>query len=152
MPLLLFEREACAECFGCDLDKVMDVKVVENDNTISVASTFAGHHEEVQYRDYNFLHKAVQEAYEGVNCGYGGLFGAVVVLKDEIVVSYQKVVLQHTIQHLMQRLQPFERHVKSMGGLSLQITRCTLHVSRVPCVLVPCTFLESSHWSMELKL
>ncbi|KAI5054466.1 hypothetical protein GOP47_0030636 [Adiantum capillus-veneris] len=54
-----------------------------------VASTFVGHHEEVQDRDCN------QEAYEGVNCGHGGRFGAVVMLKDEIVVSRHNMVLKY---------------------------------------------------------
>ncbi|KAI5064409.1 hypothetical protein GOP47_0021079 [Adiantum capillus-veneris] len=54
-----------------------------------VASTFAGHHEEVQDRDCN------QEAYEGVNCGHRVLSSAVVMLKDEIVVSCHNMVLKY---------------------------------------------------------
>jgi tRNA(Arg) A34 adenosine deaminase TadA len=49
----------------------------------------------IQDRDYNFLSKAVEEAYEGVNCGHGGPFGAVVVLNDEIVVSCHNMVLEY---------------------------------------------------------
>lgn len=94
------------------------------DETISVASAFPGHQEgmilsvsdatpqlpsafffqilfslgipAVQDRDHKFLTKAVEEAYKGVECGDGGPFGAVVVRKDEIVVSCHNMVLRNT--------------------------------------------------------
>lgn len=66
------------------------------DGTISVASAFAGHHEVVQDRDHKFLSKAVGEAYHGIECGDGGPFGAVVVCKDEVVVSCHNMVLKHS--------------------------------------------------------
>jgi tRNA(Arg) A34 adenosine deaminase TadA len=50
----------------------------------------------IQDRDYKFLSKAVEEAYEGVNCGHGGPFGAVVVQNQEIVVSCHNMVLEYT--------------------------------------------------------
>ncbi|KAE9448099.1 hypothetical protein C3L33_19998, partial [Rhododendron williamsianum] len=50
----------------------------------------------VQDRDHKFLTKAVEEAYKGVECGDGGPFGAVVVCKDEIVVSCHNLVLKNT--------------------------------------------------------
>ena len=37
----------------------------------------------------------MEEAYEGVNCGHGGPFGAVVVLNDDIVVSCHNMVLEY---------------------------------------------------------
>lgn len=50
----------------------------------------------VQDRDHKFLTKAVEEAYKGVECGDGGPFGAVVVCKDEVVVSCHNMVLKNT--------------------------------------------------------
>lgn len=50
----------------------------------------------VQDRDHKFLTKAVEEAYKGVDYGDGGPFGAVVVRKDEVVVSCHNMVLKHT--------------------------------------------------------
>lgn len=50
----------------------------------------------VQDRDHKFLTKAVEEAYEGVECGHGGPFGAVVVRNDEVVVSCHNMVLKNT--------------------------------------------------------
>ena len=37
----------------------------------------------------------MEEAYEGVNCGHGGPFGAVVVLNNDIVVSCHNMVLEY---------------------------------------------------------
>ncbi|KDO37586.1 hypothetical protein CISIN_1g036428mg, partial [Citrus sinensis] len=74
-----------------------EANVVETkDGTISVASAFAAHQEAVQDRDHEFLSKAVEEAYKGVECGDGGPFGAVVVRSDEVVVSCHNMVLKHT--------------------------------------------------------
>jgi len=50
----------------------------------------------VQDRDHQFLTKAVEEAYKGVECGDGGPFGAVVVWNDEVVVSCHNMVLSNT--------------------------------------------------------
>lgn len=50
----------------------------------------------VQDRDHKFLTQAVQEAYNGVDCGDGGPFGAVIVRNDEVVVSCHNMVLTHT--------------------------------------------------------
>ncbi|KAH9322294.1 hypothetical protein KI387_016933, partial [Taxus chinensis] len=73
-----------------------EANVVEsNDGTISVASAFPGHQEAVQDRDLKFLSKAVEEAYNGVNCGHGGPFGAVVVHNDEVVTSCHNMVLKY---------------------------------------------------------
>ena len=50
----------------------------------------------VRDRDHRFLIRAVEEAYEGVECGHGGPFGAVVVRDDEVVVSCHNMVLNNT--------------------------------------------------------
>ena len=49
----------------------------------------------VNERDYGFLSKAVEEAYEGVRCGDGGPFGAVVVKDDQIIVKCHNMVLRN---------------------------------------------------------
>lgn len=46
-------------------------------------------------RDYAYLTKAVEEAYEGVRCGDGGPFGAVVVQNDQVIVSCHNMVLKN---------------------------------------------------------
>lgn len=53
-------------------------------------------HSVVQDRDHEFLTKAVEEAYKGVENGDGGPFGAVVVHNDEVVVSCHNMVLKNT--------------------------------------------------------
>ena len=50
----------------------------------------------VQDRDHKFLTQAVEEAYQGVECGDGGPFGAVVVRNDEVVVSCHNMVRRNT--------------------------------------------------------
>ncbi|KAK8966296.1 hypothetical protein KSP40_PGU011080 [Platanthera guangdongensis] len=47
-------------------------------------------------KDHNFLSKAVEEAYNGVESGDGGPFGAVIVCNDEVVVSCHNMVLHDT--------------------------------------------------------
>lgn len=54
-----------------------------------------GSRTDVQDRDYKFLRKAVEEANEGVECGDGGPFGAVVVQNDQVVVSCHNMVLKN---------------------------------------------------------
>ncbi|KAK8939514.1 hypothetical protein KSP40_PGU003882 [Platanthera guangdongensis] len=47
-------------------------------------------------KDHKFLSKAVEEAYNGVESGDGGPFGAVIVCNDEVVVSCHNMVLHDT--------------------------------------------------------
>lgn len=47
-------------------------------------------------KDNKFLMKAVKEAYKAVESGDGDPFGAVVVCKDEIVVSCHNMISKHT--------------------------------------------------------
>ena len=65
------------------------------DGTISIASAFTGHQEAIQDRDLKFLSKAIEEAYNGVNSGHGGPFGAIVVCNDEIITSCHNMVLKN---------------------------------------------------------
>ncbi|GLJ25041.1 hypothetical protein SUGI_0479270 [Cryptomeria japonica] len=41
-----------------------------------------------------YLSKAVEEVYNGVSCGHGGPFGAVVVCNDEVVAICHNIVLK----------------------------------------------------------
>ncbi|KVI08517.1 hypothetical protein Ccrd_013110 [Cynara cardunculus var. scolymus] len=50
----------------------------------------------IEDRDHKFLTRAVEEAYKGVECGDGWPFGALVVHKDEVVVSCHNMVVEHT--------------------------------------------------------
>ena len=73
-----------------------ETNVVESkDGTISAASAFIGHQEAVQDRDLKFLSKAVEEAYNGVNSGHGGPFGAIVVHNDEVIASCHNMVMMN---------------------------------------------------------
>ena len=69
--------------------------VKPKDGTISAASTFTDHQEAVQDRDLKFLSKVVEEAYNGVNSGHGGPFGAIVVCNDEVITSCHNMVLKN---------------------------------------------------------
>ncbi|KAH7442770.1 hypothetical protein KP509_02G000900 [Ceratopteris richardii] len=113
------------------MDDTVDVKVLDNENTISVASTFAGHHEEIEDRDHSFLQKAVEKAYDGVNCGHGGPFGAVVVLKDEIVVSCHNMVLEYTNPTAHAEVTAIREACKKLGRMEL--SDCEMYASREPC-------------------
>lgn len=105
--------------------------VLEKDNTISIASTFPGHHEAIQDRDYNFLSKAVEEAYEGVNCGHGGPFGAVVVLNDEVVVSCHNMVLEYSDPTAHAEVTAVREACKKLGRIEL--SDCEMYSSCEPC-------------------
>lgn len=113
------------------MDETVELTVLENDNTISVASTFPGRHEAVQDRDYKFLSKAVEEAYEGVNCGHGGPFGAVVVLNDEIVVSCHNMVLEYTDPTAHAEVTAVREACKKLERIEL--SDCEMYSSCEPC-------------------
>eukprot|EP01018_Ginkgo_biloba_P014233 Gb_12845 [translate_table: standard] len=71
--------------------------VVESkDGTISVASTYPSQQKATEDRDFQFLFKAVEEAYNSVQCGDGFPFGAVVVCDEEVVVSCHNMVRKQT--------------------------------------------------------
>ncbi|KAF0912359.1 hypothetical protein E2562_014016 [Oryza meyeriana var. granulata] len=106
--------------------------VVESkDGTISVASAFAGHQEAVQDRDHNFLSKAVEEAYRGVDCGHGGPFGAVVVRNDEIVVSCHNMVLDYTDPTAHAEVTAIREACKKLG--KIELSDCEMYASCEPC-------------------
>ncbi|XP_006650858.1 guanosine deaminase-like [Oryza brachyantha] len=109
-----------------------EAQVVESkDGTISVASAFAGHQEAVQDRDHNFLSKAVEEAYRGVDCGHGGPFGAVVVCNDEIVVSCHNMVLDYTDPTAHAEVTAIREACKKLG--KIELSDCEMYASCEPC-------------------
>lgn len=101
------------------------------DGTISVASAFAGHQEEVQERDHKFLTRAVEEAYKGVECGHGGPFGAVVVRDDEVVVSCHNMVLKHTDPTAHAEVTAIREACKKLNQIKL--SDCEIYASCEPC-------------------
>ncbi|KAH9684222.1 CMP/dCMP-type deaminase domain-containing protein [Citrus sinensis] len=109
-----------------------EANVVETkDGTISVASAFAAHQEAVQDRDHEFLSKAVEEAYKGVECGDGGPFGAVVVRSDEVVVSCHNMVLKHTDPTAHAEVTAVREACKKLN--KIELSDCEIYASCEPC-------------------
>ncbi|XP_068663127.1 guanosine deaminase [Aristolochia californica] len=109
-----------------------EASVLESeDGTISVASAFAGHHEAVQDRDHEFLSKAVEEAYKGVDCGHGGPFGAVVVHNNEIVASCHNMVLYNTDPTAHAEVTAIREACKKLK--KIELSDCEIYASCEPC-------------------
>ncbi|KAI3499809.1 hypothetical protein L1887_35619 [Cichorium endivia] len=109
-----------------------EAKIVETkDGSISVASAFPGHQQVVQDRDHKFLTKAVEEAYKGVENGDGGPFGAVVVCKDEIVVSCHNMVLKHTDPTAHAEVTAIREACKKLN--QIELSECEIYASCEPC-------------------
>ncbi|KAK4773130.1 hypothetical protein SAY87_028149 [Trapa incisa] len=109
-----------------------EAQVVETkDGTVSVASAFAGHQEAVQDRDHEFLAKAVEEAYKGVECRDGGPFGAVVVCKDEVVVSCHNMVLKYGDPTAHAEVTAIREACKKLNRIEL--SDCEIYASCEPC-------------------
>ncbi|XP_058076930.1 guanosine deaminase-like isoform X2 [Magnolia sinica] len=109
-----------------------EAKVLESkDGTIAVASAFPGHQEAVQDRDQKFLSRAVEEAYNGVNCGDGGPFGAVVVWNDEVIVSCHNMVLKHTDPTAHAEVTAIREACKKLKRIEL--SDCEMYASCEPC-------------------
>ncbi|KAL7604000.1 guanosine deaminase [Lactuca sativa] len=109
-----------------------EANIVETkDGAISVASAFSGHQQAVQDRDHKFLTKAVEEAYKGVDNGDGGPFGAVVVCKDEIVVSCHNMVLKHTDPTAHAEVTAIREACKKLN--QIELSDCEIYASCEPC-------------------
>ncbi|XP_022933009.1 uncharacterized protein LOC111473562 [Cucurbita maxima] len=106
--------------------------VVEaKDGTLSVASAFGCHQEDVQDRDLKFLTQAVEEAYKGVECGDGGPFGAVVVRNNEVVVSCHNMVLRNTDPTAHAEVTAVREACKKLG--QIELSDCEIYASCEPC-------------------
>eukprot|EP01018_Ginkgo_biloba_P001896 Gb_20380 [translate_table: standard] len=119
------------EVQGCIINMEEANFVESKDGTISVASAFPGHQEAVQDRDLKFLSKAVEEAYNGVHCGHGGPFGAVVVLNDEVVVSCHNMVLKNTDPTAHAEVMAVREACNKLGRIEL--SDCEIYASCEPC-------------------
>ncbi|KAH7437424.1 hypothetical protein KP509_05G070800 [Ceratopteris richardii] len=113
------------------MDETVELTILENDKTISVASKFSGHQEELQDRDQEFLSLALEEVYIGVNCGHGGPFGAVVVLNNEIVVQCHNMVLEYSDPTAHAKIIAVRELCKKLGRIEL--SDCDMYVSCEPC-------------------
>ncbi|XP_062084529.1 guanosine deaminase [Humulus lupulus] len=105
-----------------------DAKV---DGAISVASAFAAHQEVVQDRDHEFLTKAVEEAYKGVDSGHGGPFGAVVVRNNEVIVSCHNMVLHNTDPTAHAEVTAIREACKKLN--QIELSDCEIYASCEPC-------------------
>jgi len=109
-----------------------EANVVESkDGTISAASAYIGHHEAVQDRDLKFLTKAVEEAYNGVNCGHGGPFGAIVVRNDEVIASCHNMVLKNMDPTAHAEVTAIREACNKLGRIEL--SDCEIFASCEPC-------------------
>ncbi|KAM2656593.1 hypothetical protein EV1_012069 [Malus domestica] len=86
---------------------------------------------DVQDRDYKFLRKAVEEVYEGVECGDGGPFGAVVVQNDQVVVSCHSMVLKNTDPTAHAEVTAIREACKKLK--QTELSDCEMYASCEPC-------------------
>ncbi|KAI4372529.1 hypothetical protein MLD38_010747 [Melastoma candidum] len=84
-----------------------------------------------QDRDHEFLIKAVEEAYKGVECGDGRPFGAVVVRNNEIVVSCHNMVLKNTDPTAHAELTAIREACKMLN--KIELSDCEIFASCEPC-------------------
>nr|KAJ0209089.1 hypothetical protein LSAT_V11C400211230 [Lactuca sativa] len=100
-------------------------------SVIVVKCVFGNCQAAVQDRDHKFLTKAVEEAYKGVDNGDGGPFGAVVVCKDEIVVSCHNMVLKHTDPTAHAEVTAIREACKKLN--QIELSDCEIYASCEPC-------------------
>lgn len=116
----------------CSVQGMEEAKVLESkDGAIAVASAFPGHQEAVQDRDHKFLSSAVEEAYNGVDCGHGGPFGAVVVHNDEIIVRCHNMVLKNTDPTAHAEVTAIREACKKLN--QIELSDCEMYASCEPC-------------------
>ena len=92
---------------------------------------FTGHQEAVQDRDLKFLSKAVEEAYNGVNSGHGGPFGAIVVRNDEVIASFQNMVLKNRDPTAHVEVTAIREACNKLG--QIELSDCETFASCEPC-------------------
>ncbi|CAH2055035.1 unnamed protein product [Thlaspi arvense] len=107
--------------------------VEANVGPISVVSASAGHHEASSDRDHKFLTQAVEEAYIGVECGDGRPFGAVIVHKNEIVVSCHNMVLKYKDPTAHAEIVAIREACKKPNEVKLW--ECEMYASCEPCAM-----------------
>ena len=105
--------------------------VKSKDGTISAASAFTGHQEVVQDRDLKFLPKTVEEAYNGINSGHGGPFGAIMVRNDEVIASCHNMVLKNKDPIAHVEVTAIREACKKLG--QIELSDCEIFASCEPC-------------------
>ncbi|EOA21301.1 hypothetical protein CARUB_v10001660mg, partial [Capsella rubella] len=132
-PLLhFFQNHSSSSSSSTFKFSVMEeAKVEAKDGTISVASAFSGHQQAVHDSDHKFLTQAVEEAYKGVDCGDGGPFGAVIVHKNEVVVSCHNMVLKYTDPTAHAEVTAIREACKKLN--KIELSECEIYASCEPC-------------------
>ncbi|XP_010425514.1 PREDICTED: uncharacterized protein LOC104710496 isoform X2 [Camelina sativa] len=82
-------------------------------------------------RDHKLLAQAVEEAYIGVECGHGRPFGAVIVHKDEIIVSCHNMVLINKDPTAHAEMIAIREACKKLNQIKL--SECEIYASCEPC-------------------
>jgi len=112
-------------------DLVGEPVVESRDKPVVVPPHIPAHQEAVEERDYGFLSKAVEEAYEGVRCGDGGPFGAVVVKDDQIIVKCHNMVLRNMDPTAHAEVTAVREACKKLERYDL--SDCEIYASCEPC-------------------
>ncbi|VVA96551.1 unnamed protein product [Arabis nemorensis] len=82
-------------------------------------------------KDHKYLSQAVEEAYIGVECGDGGPFGAVIVHKNEIVVSCHNMVFKYKDPTAHAEIVAIREACKKLNEIKL--SECEIYASCEPC-------------------
>ncbi|CAH8361645.1 unnamed protein product [Eruca vesicaria subsp. sativa] len=82
-------------------------------------------------RDHKYLTQAVEEAYIGVERGDGRPFGAVIVHKNEVLVSCHNMVLRHKDPTAHAETVAIREACKKLNNIKL--SECEIYASCEPC-------------------
>lgn len=104
---------------------------VQNPATGVFTSKVPSHEEPIHASDHPHLNKAVEEAYEGVKCGDGGPFGAVVVRDGEVVARCHNMVLRNTDPTAHAEVTAVREACRILGRYDL--SDCEMYASCEPC-------------------
>ena len=77
------------------------------------------------------MSKAVEEAYNGVNSGHGGPFGAIVVRNDEVIASCHNMVLKDKDPTAHAEVTAIREACKKLG--QIELLDCETFSSSEPC-------------------
>ncbi|KAK7258730.1 hypothetical protein RIF29_24312 [Crotalaria pallida] len=84
-----------------------------------------------QSKDDEFLRKAVEEAYKGVECGDGLPFGAVIVRNGEVVVSCHNMMLRNKDATAHAEVTAIREACQTLDQIYLP--DCEMYASCEPC-------------------
>lgn len=89
---------------------------------------------------------AIEEALKGINSGYGGPFGAVIVKEDRILASAHNTVLKEGLPTRHAEINAIERAARVLK--SYDLSGCEIYSTTQPC---PMCF-SAIHWSRLDKI